>query len=757
MNKCFQRILLSAILILGLASQLFFAWSDIEILVRDITLDDSYYYFQIAYNMASGQGSSFDGINETNGYQPLWQFLLVPLWWISSDKEQFVHLALTLAALFHVFVGYFLYRIVISVSHWMVALAAAALWLLSPRLMMLGISGMENSIYAFTLSATLLYYLKFKPFSQRSSPSLYFFGFLVGITFLARVDAFFLFITAFLCLALQKTEEPLNKRILKLTPFAIASFVTVLPYLCWNWLGFGLLTPISGQVKFWLGRGTVGGLGGYFSSGAAKVALKSLLWDDPINDVFTYLCDLIRPFNNNLSLDTLYKIWVFIFLAAVLLALLKFIEKLFGANKKTEHPPAKIFGHAGFFILFVTIHYFLYSTKFVIAVGRGYYFVPEYLLLAMLAPYALFSLIETIFTPILKKTLWPAGVLLAAFLYSLLYQLSGFYTYSYRGENSSTSYTYLNSYYVAQWLRNNTDPQDIIGAWNAGVVGYFSERKVINLDGIVNNRMFFKVMQSFNIADYVKSQGIKYLTDYLEINPSAGTEAVTQAFAGPRYLNKDSLRLVFITEPDFGYYWYIFNTQPNNNQQKTKNKDIRVSNKVNSLKGFKDILSWLKKPDNSLVISDDDGIQDWRCYISKTTDRIEKILSLPNNIGNYNKVSLNILMKGASFMGTKAVHTYNCTVKVGDRVVKTYQGGIPEILAWHKIPIDRRLIEGKEKIVVSLSLSGKPDPNSNYINIYGDVNNYAGKSFFNGNKEDLSPDAGPQKGEYMIRLVLGRN
>jgi hypothetical protein len=74
----------------------------------------------------------------------------------------------------------------------------------------------------------------------------------------------------------------------------------------------------------------------------------------------------------------------------------------------------------------------------------------------------------------------------------------------------------------------------------------------------------------------VKSQGIKYLTDYLEINPSQGTEAITQAFAGPRYLNKDSLWLVFITEPNFGYYWYIFNTQPNGNQQKTKNKDIRA-------------------------------------------------------------------------------------------------------------------------------------------------------------------------------------
>lgn len=40
--------------------------------------DDAYYYFRIAENIARGNGSTFDGINTTNGYQPLWCWLLVP-------------------------------------------------------------------------------------------------------------------------------------------------------------------------------------------------------------------------------------------------------------------------------------------------------------------------------------------------------------------------------------------------------------------------------------------------------------------------------------------------------------------------------------------------------------------------------------------------------------------------------------------------------------------------------------------------------
>jgi hypothetical protein len=37
-----------------------------------LTFDDAYYYFGIARNVADGKGSTFDGLNATNGYHPLW-------------------------------------------------------------------------------------------------------------------------------------------------------------------------------------------------------------------------------------------------------------------------------------------------------------------------------------------------------------------------------------------------------------------------------------------------------------------------------------------------------------------------------------------------------------------------------------------------------------------------------------------------------------------------------------------------------------
>ncbi|RIK27074.1 MAG: hypothetical protein DCC54_04475, partial [Anaerolineae bacterium] len=41
--------------------------------------DDAYYYFKVAQNISEGLGSTFDGINPTNGYHPLWMLVCIPI------------------------------------------------------------------------------------------------------------------------------------------------------------------------------------------------------------------------------------------------------------------------------------------------------------------------------------------------------------------------------------------------------------------------------------------------------------------------------------------------------------------------------------------------------------------------------------------------------------------------------------------------------------------------------------------------------
>lgn len=45
-----------------------------------VTYDDGYYYLEIARHVARGEGSSFDGLEPTNGYHPLWRLSAGQAW-----------------------------------------------------------------------------------------------------------------------------------------------------------------------------------------------------------------------------------------------------------------------------------------------------------------------------------------------------------------------------------------------------------------------------------------------------------------------------------------------------------------------------------------------------------------------------------------------------------------------------------------------------------------------------------------------------
>jgi hypothetical protein len=72
---------------------------------------------------------------------------------------------------------------------------------------------------------------------------------------------------------------------------------------------------------------------------------------------------------------------------------------------------------------------------------------------------------------------------------------------------------------LAEWLKIKTPPSAVVGTMNSGIVGYFSERQVVNLDGVVNHRLgeFRKTRTSWTIddlVDYLKLEKIEYIADF---------------------------------------------------------------------------------------------------------------------------------------------------------------------------------------------------------------------------------------------------
>lgn len=91
--------------------------------------DDAYYYFKVAQNISEGNGSTFDGINLTNGYHPLWMIVCIPIFALARfDLILPLRVLLMVAAGIHAASAVLIYRLVKSNLSHAVAILAAVFW-----------------------------------------------------------------------------------------------------------------------------------------------------------------------------------------------------------------------------------------------------------------------------------------------------------------------------------------------------------------------------------------------------------------------------------------------------------------------------------------------------------------------------------------------------------------------------------------------------------------------------------------------------
>jgi inner membrane protein involved in colicin E2 resistance len=76
-----------------------------------------------------------------------------------------------------------------------------------------------------------------------------------------------------------------------------------------------------------------------------------------------------------------------------------------------------------------------------------------------------------------------------------------------------TSKLYTARYNTALWITENFLPDSIFASWNAGQLGFFSNRTFINLDGVINSVDYYeRVLRGSpnNISD----NNVGYIVDY---------------------------------------------------------------------------------------------------------------------------------------------------------------------------------------------------------------------------------------------------
>ncbi len=227
--------------------------------------DDAFYYFKIAQNIAEGHGSTFDGVNLTNGYHPLWLLLNVPVFALARfDLILPLRIVILISAGLGAAAAVVFYRLLRQTLEKQIAIIVVVLWAFSWMLFRrTTMGGMESILSAFFI--LLLWYrvVQMNRQQQVSLRQIWMVGVIAVFTFLSRLDNIFLVFFAGIWVWLRwwqpGAEDHIASRQRWVWRFqtGVSYFLPVtlvlLAYLGINQAVFGTALPISSQVKAWWG------------------------------------------------------------------------------------------------------------------------------------------------------------------------------------------------------------------------------------------------------------------------------------------------------------------------------------------------------------------------------------------------------------------------------------------------------------------------------------------------------------------------
>ena len=421
-------------------------------------LDDSFYYLQVARNVARGLGSTFDLSEPTNGYHPLWMLCLVPCQWITGGApEATLRVALLLSGLLGLGV-LFQVRTLLARERGEWAAQVGILILAWPRFFGLTVSLLESGLLLLLLLVLVRQMLRSdteaepaieRPPGARRSIAI---GLLLGAACLARLDTVFL-VVAWGVLGLWRRAW----RSVLLGGLACAVIVT--PYLVWNLVTFGHLQPVSGAVK------------STFPHPKLHLAYLLEFKEFTALGLFGGLFFLasLRP-----SASRWVRVMGWLGLGGLL--------------------------HLAWTLLFM--NWGVDRWHFVHLVPLALLGVPWFL------DHAFHRWIDPRRRLVVRRaspSFLRSGVVLLGLVAAITVQA---WSLSRRDDRHLDA-----ARQIAEWARDHLPSDAVFGMTDSGVFAWFSGRQVINLDGLINNYRYQEALRAGRLEEYLRARRIGYLFD----------------------------------------------------------------------------------------------------------------------------------------------------------------------------------------------------------------------------------------------------
>jgi hypothetical protein len=154
MTKKLSVIIQIVLVFAALAGSVYVACTPAGSLIKWFNSDDAFFYYKVAVNFISGKGFTFDGINLSNGFHPLWMMVCLSVFWLAKfDLVLPLRVLIIVSGLFNAATALVIYHLLIKRVHPAAAVVSSFLWALVPSIYaIVAEQGMESGISAFFIA-----------------------------------------------------------------------------------------------------------------------------------------------------------------------------------------------------------------------------------------------------------------------------------------------------------------------------------------------------------------------------------------------------------------------------------------------------------------------------------------------------------------------------------------------------------------------------------------------------------------------------
>ena len=455
-------VLIGALACVVLAYTGFFLLGDMHVILGGVP-DDYFYYLRVAENVATGKGWTFDQLGLTNGFQPLWMGMLVPLHLVAPDRPEGVAraglvLSTTMCAAAVLFVYNSFTRLLGKRDGAIVGLAAMVLVFRSAT------TGMEGAAVVLAQSALFFWGLRIKVWESTSAGRLLAFGVILGTCVLARLDVVFLGAAVGAIFLVRAARGDRADKV-RCAVIGGGAAIPIVPYLAHNLVVFGRLMPISGQLKSTFPHPDFAGV---------PTKLRWILH-----------VGVEGPASAILGVIALF--W---------------LGRRLARGGETSPEIRYLQGATLALSAAAALHFTQESLCLRWAVLPGHFAI-GWLLPAMITG----CVLQAGLVPGEQKRLI-VGAFAVISLIAVGRNLRG------RAGQAADNMWRAYVYDTALWVRDNTPKDTIVGMKDCGVLGYFSRRRVVNLDGVVNNLEFQEALRDKALGAYLRAKGVNLLVQH---------------------------------------------------------------------------------------------------------------------------------------------------------------------------------------------------------------------------------------------------